>query len=137
MNPRSTDKMTNFYKMKVETAEALVEKEIHKEYKRAEPDIVEKWNEEGKSIAIKLEFDDIVFATYKQEAFQTLKVHKENFMNNPTSRLITPAKPELGRVSKKYLSEIVEIVKRESGLTQWRNTYNLLVWLNSLPDKQK
>ena len=81
------DKTTNFYKMKIETAEALVEKEIHKEYKKAKPDIVEKLNDEGKSIAMKLELEDRVFATSKQEAFQTLKDHKENFKNNPTSRL--------------------------------------------------
>ena len=32
--------------------------------------------------------------------FSTLKDHKENFQNNPTVRLINPAKNEIGRISK-------------------------------------
>ena len=94
-------------------------------------------NEEGKCIAKKLELDDRVFATTKQEAFQTVKDHKPNLKNYPTSRLINPTKPELGRVSKKLLTKIVRIVRKNSKLTQWRNTYDLLMWYNNLPEKQK
>ena len=123
--------------MEPETAEAMIEKEVTKGYKKADTDTVKKLNEEDISIVKKLELEDRVFATSKLEAFHTLKDHKENFKNNPTSRLINPTKPELGRVSKIYLSEIVEIVRRESGLTQWKNTFDLLSWYNSLSNKQK
>ena len=36
----------------------------------------------------------------------TLKDHKENFLNNPTVRLKNPAKNELGRISKARLDNI-------------------------------
>ena len=78
------DKTTNFYKMKPEAAEALLEKEITKEYKKADANVVTQLNEEGQNIAMKLELEDRVFATFKQEAFETLKDHKENFKNNPS-----------------------------------------------------
>ena len=34
----------------------------------------------------------------------TLKYHKENFLNSPTVRLINPAKNELGRLARLYLT---------------------------------
>ena len=36
----------------------------------------------------------------ENNSFITLKGHKENFHNNPTVRLINPAKNELGRIRK-------------------------------------
>ena len=78
-----------------------------------------------------------MFTTSKQEAFISLKDHKPNFKNKPTSRLINPTKPELGKVSKRLLAKIVGIVRRESGLKQWKNTQELLAFYNGLPDKQK
>ena len=92
---------------------------------------------EAKDIVTKLELEDRVFNKTKQDAFQTVKDHKPNFKNNPTSCLINPTKPELGRVSKKLLSKVVAIVRKKSGLTQWKNTYELLAWYNNLPDKHK
>ena len=42
----------------------------------------------------------------KNTYFITLKDHKENFLNNPTVRLMHPAKNELGRISKAILHNI-------------------------------
>ena len=42
---------------------------------------------EDKRIAEKLELSDKIDATAKREAFITLKDHKENFRNKPTSNL--------------------------------------------------
>ena len=38
--------------------------------------------------------------------FIAIKDHKENFNNHPTVRLISPAKNELGRISKLKLDKI-------------------------------
>lgn len=38
----------------------------------------------------------------------TLKDHKPNFKNNPTCRLINPAKSEMGRISKQYCKHIIQ-----------------------------
>ena len=105
------DNTTNFYKMTPEDAEALLEKEITKEYKKAEASVVTKLKEEGQNIAMKLDLKERVFAISKQEAFQTLKDHKENFKNNPSSRLINP---------KIWTDSIQKLI--------W-------AWYNSFPDK--
>ena len=104
---------TNFYKVKPEDAEHLIEKEINKEYRKAEPDIVDKLTEEAKVIAEKREIEDRVFETTKRDAFHSLKDHKPNFKNKPTSRLINPTKPELGRVSKKLLRKNCEYCQKK------------------------
>ena len=59
--------------MEPEEADALLEKEITKEYKKAEAAIVDELNEEGIRIVKKLDLEERVFATSKLEAFQNLK----------------------------------------------------------------
>ena len=43
----------------------------------------------------------------KQHEYITLKDHKENFRHNTKCRLINPSKSEVGRISKKYLNDII------------------------------
>ena len=49
---------------------------------------------------------DRMFINGKNNCFITLKDHKENFLNNPKTRLLNPAKNELGRISKARLDKI-------------------------------
>ena len=42
----------------------------------------------------------------ESNCFFTLKDHQENFQNNPTVRLINPAKNEIVRISKVILDKI-------------------------------
>ena len=44
---------------------------------------------------------DRMFINGKNNCFITMKDHKQNFLNNPKTRLLYPAKNELGRISKK------------------------------------
>ena len=39
-----------------------------------------------------------IFINGKNNCFITMKDHKENFLNNPKTRLLNPAKNELGRI---------------------------------------
>ena len=117
------DKTTNFYKVEPQTAEALIKKEITKDYVKAEKVVIIKVTKEAQYIVKKLYIQDRVFATVKQEAFSTLKDHKPNFKNNPTFRLINSLKPYTGKISQKLLSRVIREVKSKSGLTQWQNTY--------------
>ena len=59
----------------------------------------------------------------KQQAFITLKDHKDNFANRPTCRLINPAKSKLGKVSKQILDRILNSeIRTKTKLNQWKNT---------------
>ena len=54
----------------------------------------------------------------KNNSFMTLKDHNKNFNNNPTVRLINPAKIELERISK-VISDTANVNIREAmGLNQ-------------------
>ena len=73
----------------------------------------------------------------KQQAFITLKDHKDNFANHPTCRLINPVKNELGKVSKQILDNINSKIKKVTRLNQWKNTSDVINWLTNTHDMQK
>ena len=102
------DKTRNFYKLDKETYNNLLEKEVHKDYKKAEEKDSKTAESEQIEIVENLNLTDRnIFKTEKQEAVIKLKDHKENFPTNLTARLINPSKPETGKISKKILSRIV------------------------------
>ena len=68
--------------------------------------------------------------------FITLKDHKENFQNNPSVRLINPAKNELGRLSKFIIQAINKELRHKFNLNQWKNTEDVIDWFNSINEKQ-
>ena len=72
-----------------------------------------------------------------QHAYITSKDHKENFRNNTKRRLINPSKIEVGRVSKKYLNDIIVDVSRKTEVHQWRNTAAVVNCFKNLQDKHK
>ena len=61
---------------------------------------------EVKAITKKLHLDDGINITARHKGFITLKDHKPNFANNPTCRLINPAKAKIGIISKQLLDRI-------------------------------
>ena len=71
----------------------------------------------------------------KNNSFMTLKDHNKNFNNNPTVRLINPAKIELERISK-VISDTANVNIREAmGLNQWRNTDRVIEWFKIICNK--
>ena len=96
----AADKTTNFYKLEPSAYNDLLEQNITKSYKKAQPDTVQAIHAENKNITTKLGIDDRVDKTASKEAFITLKDHKPNFANKPTCRLINPTKSEIGKISK-------------------------------------
>ena len=71
----------------------------------------------------------------KQQAFTSLKDHKDNLQNNPTCRSINPATSEMGLVSKKILKKINAKIRSLTSLNQWKNTASLINWFNNIPNK--
>ena len=71
----------------------------------------------------------------ENNSFITLKDHKENFNNNPTVRLINPAKNELGHISKAILDTANKNIREAMGLNQWRNTDTVIDWFKSIRNK--
>ena len=88
-------------------------------------------------IAKKLNLDDRVNTTAVRDAFVTLKDHKPNFANNPTCRLINPAKSEISKISKQILDRINKKTNENTGTNQWKNTAAVLKWFNSINNKDQ
>ena len=61
---------------------------------------------------------------------------QDSFSNNPTCRLINPAKSSLGHVSKQILEEINDKVRAAAKVNQWKNIHEVINWFRSLQGKQ-
>ena len=133
----SADKTSNFYPIEKGDYVKLHEKEVNKEYKKAHHQKVKKANNIHKKIVTDLEINDRVFETTKRESFITLKDHKPNFKNQPTCRLLNPAKPEVDKISHQHLKKIVNNIRQKTNLKQWKNVYSCLDWFNKLENKKK
>ena len=119
------------------TYNILLQKNITKTYKKVQTNTMNSIELEAKEIARKLHLQDRVNTTAKREAFITLKDHKPNFANNPTCRLINPAKSEIGKISKQILDQINKTIVNHFHLNQWKNTRAVLNWLNGIQHKEK
>ena len=156
----AANKTTNFYKLEPSTYNDLLEKNITKSYKKAQPEATQAIHKENKAMATKLKIDDRVNTTADKDAFITLKDHKPNFANKPTCRLINLTKSEigkisknildrinstigttryseLGKVSKQILDNINSTIRKTTKLNQWKNTSDVFNWFTSILDMQK
>ena len=127
------DKTSNFYKLDKTQHDKLLRESITTTYKKASTDAANIIDSQAKSIAQELNIDNRTEQIAKQQAFITLKDHKDNFANHPPCRLINPAKSELGKVSKQILDNIRKMTK----LNQWKKTSDLINWFTYIPDMQK
>ena len=58
-----------------------------------------------------------------------------NFQDNPTVRLINPAKNEIGRISKVIIDKINLSLMEQLKVNQWKNTQNVVKWFTEIEEK--
>ena len=75
------DKTTNFYKLKPEQYNKLLEENINKSYKKTTKSTVNNIIKTDQRIANNLALDDRIDTTAQNQAFISLKDHKPNFSN--------------------------------------------------------
>ena len=129
------DKSTNLYEVSREHYAKLLHDNIMQTYNRASPGGKRKIDKESKKFAKHLGIDDIMECYSDQHAFITLKDHKDNFKNDPKYRLINPSKTDIGHINKAYLSNIISALAGKIGSNQWRNTPQV-VWFINLTHKE-
>ena len=129
------NKTTNFYRMKPEPYKQLLQNNITKTYKKAPANSTAEIIKEETKIANDLKLDSRIDAMAEKECFITLKDHKLNFNNNPTSCLINPAKSEIGIVSKKILEQINNKIVSTTDVMQWRNSNSVIEWFKNINNK--
>ena len=129
------DKSNHFYKTSPQTYTALLDKAVHKNFKKADEGEEEAITKEAKAVATSLEVADRIFKTEMKPATISLKDHKDDYLNKPQTRLINPTKSFLGKVSKWKLDELNKVVRGKTKLNQWLNTDATLAWFRALPSK--
>ncbi len=132
----SADKTRNFYKIDVHDYQKILPQNVTKSYKVANEQQLCNINKEAKRIATSLNIADRIEVTAKQEAYIALKHHEDNIANNPTCRLINPAKTNITRVSKMILESINLKVREYTKGNQWKSTHEVIKWLTNLRSKQ-
>ena len=98
------DKTWNMYKLTKNEYKHLLDNAATTTYKKATKGIEDIINKEGIKYPKRADMFDRIEINCTSDCFITLKDHKENFVNHPTTRLINPAKNEIG--SKSILDKI-------------------------------
>ena len=128
----SADKTSNHYRVTPQEHQNLVKKEVTSEYKKAPKKHLDKVHKAHKAIVEELEIEDRVFQNVKRECFVSVKDHKPDFPNNPKCRLLNPFKVETGKVSHQILKTAVNVIRQQSQLNQWGNTYECIEWFKKI-----
>ena len=113
------DKTTNIYRLIREGHRKILNDSITASYKKASNNIKKKINAAGKQLLCNNKVLKRMQTNGENNCFISLKDHKENFQNNPTIRLINPAKNELGKMSKVILDTINKNIRENLQLNQW------------------
>ena len=129
------DKTTNLYRLTKDEYNKLKTNAITATYKKGNAKTKEIIDKTGAKFAKEAGVLDRMHVNGSNGCFITLKDHKENFENNPKTRLINPAKNEIGRISKVFLDKINCSLKEILGVNQWKNTSSVLNWFKSIREK--
>ena len=126
------DKTRNWYKVPIGDHKKLLEEAVTKEYKRCGQEDIDKVNEETAKIAHTLQLHDRMEKFTVRDAYITLKDHKPNFPSRISTRLINPAKTDLGIVSHRILQELNSEIVSQTKTNQWRSTKSVIGWFNRI-----
>ena len=115
----SADKSTNINGMEKDDYNLYLRKNITKAYKKTDRGKFQSINHEAKKIVEKLSIDDRVEKMQENEAFITIKNHKEGFPHHVSCRLLNPSKTNIGKIGKVLLHKIKVVINRVT----WRTFY--------------
>ena len=129
------DKTSNMYRLKKGEYEQMRRNAVTSQYKKASAKIKDQIEKGSAKFAKDAGVLERMDQSGNNNCFVTLKDHKENFQNNPTTRLINPAKNEIGRISKIVLDKINKQLKEKLGVNQWKSSQMVIDWYKSIEDK--
>ena len=131
------DKTSNMYRLETKDYEKLLNDSITTTYKKANRKLESNINKAGKKFAKDADVVDKMEVNASNNCFFTLKDHKENFQNNPKTRLINPAKNEVGRISKIILENINNELIKKLEVNQWKSDKNVIEWFKGIQNKNE
>ena len=123
------------YRLSKDEYSNLLQNAITSKYKKTDKRTATNINKEGIKHAREVSVIDRIEINGTGSSFITLKDHKENFLNRPTTRLLNPAKNEIGRISKHILQNINKTLSEEIKVNEWKNTESVINWFKNIPNK--
>ena len=129
------DKTNNIYRFSKDQYNMLLNNSITSTYKKSNNNIKKKINVSGRNILKDKEMLQRMGINGESNCFITLKDHKENFQNNPSVRLINPAKNELGMLSKFIIQAMNKDLRHKFNLNKWKNTEDVIDWFKRINQK--
>ena len=129
------DKVSNMYRLHKNNYQNLLRNATTTSYKKANKNIGTKINKEDIKFTKQANILDKIEINGTGNSFITLKDHKENFTNHPTTRLINPSKNEIGRISKHILDQINSKLVSKLSINEWKNTISVIKWFENISNK--
>ena len=100
------DKSRNIYKLGNDQYRKLLRENVTKTYKKSNFNKVLDINNKAKKITENLPVADRIDKLQGEEAYITIKDHKDDFPRRRSCRLINPCKSSIGKISKAILDRI-------------------------------
>ena len=129
------DKTSNMYRLNKNEYENLLKNAITTTI-IANKNIGTIINKEGIKFAKQTDILDKTEINGTGNSFVTLKDHKENFTNHPTTRLLNPSKNEIGRISKHILDQRNTKLVSKIRVNEWKNTISVIKWFKNINNKR-
>ena len=104
-------------------------------YKKIGKDIATNINKEGIKHAREANVIDRIQINGTCNSIISLKDHKDNFLNPPTTRLLNPADNEIGRIRKHILENINATSSDEIKVNGWKKTESVINWFKNIPNQ--
>ena len=134
-NKTLTEKTSNIYTLTKSKHNHVLDNAVTVTYKKATKAIRDIINKEGIKYAKRVDIIDRIEINGTSNCFITLKDHTENFVIHPKSRLINPAKKEIGRISKSILDKINTCLCEKLKLIEWKNITDVISWFEKTDKK--
>ena len=133
------DKSHVLYKIPVPTFEKMLKNEVTKTYKHTTQNEVHNVNKESLKLIQTHEpgLEARVEVFSQTPAFISVKDHKPSFPSKVDVRLLNPAKPQLGKITKVKLQEINSELRAKTHLNQLQSTNDAISWFNALNLKKR
>ena len=129
------DKTSNMYRLKKEEYRRLLQNVVTTTYKKSSKETERRINCKVIVYAKEVNALDKVEVNGTANCFVTVKDHKASFLNHLTTRLISPATNQIGRITRQILdqinSKLCEIVK----VNEWENTASVINWFEKIENK--
>ena len=123
------------YRLNKEKYSNLLQNSITPKYKKTDKDTTTNIKKERIKHAKEASIIDRIEINSIGNIFITLKDHKENFLNGPTTRLLNPTKSEIGRISKHILQNMNTTLSEKIKVNEWKNAESIINWFKNIPNK--